>query len=530
MNARALAEHGWPCPTGAEMRAIDERAIKEQGIPARLLMENAARACALGVRQQWPGVRRPLVLCGGGNNGGDGLALARILADWDPRVRPSAAVLGSAERYSPEARENLELLARSGVQIVQLRAERDVRPLLAEADLVVDALLGVGVSRPVEGLVRELLALLVDCAVPVAAIDLPSGTSSDTGAALGPEPRTDLVLTLGLPKLGLALRPRAARTRVADIGLPWRCVEATSIRQTLWTPPAAARHLPARLLEGHKGTFGHVLVVAGAVGTTGAACLAADGALHAGAGLVTVAIARAAQPVVASKLTEAMTLPLDDAASGALHPAALESLRAAVATRDVLVIGPGVGRAPATVEVVRALLAATRAPAVVDADALNAFEGDAAGLRGPGARVLTPHPGELARLLGQSTEAVQADRVGAARELARRSGAVVLHKGARSVIAHPDGLVRINPTGGPGLATGGTGDVLAGVVGALLAAGLTPFDAAALGAWLHGAAVGPLGDVGVRAGDVARGIPDAWRALAARRDELDGDDLGRPFP
>lgn len=530
MNAGALAQHGWPCPTGAEMRAVDERAIKEQGLPARLLMETAARACALGVRARWPQSRRPLVLCGGGNNGGDGLAAARILADWDARVRPIAAVLGSAERYSPEARENLELLARSGVQIVQARVERDVRPLLAEADLVVDALLGVGVSRPVEGLIGDLLALLADAAIPVVAVDLPSGTSSDTGAALGPEPRADLVVTLGLPKLGLALRPRAARVVVADIGLPWSSVEAARIRQALWTPSAAARRLPARPLEGHKGTFGHVLVVAGAVGTTGAACLAADGALHGGAGLVTVAIARAAQPVVAAKLTEAMTLPLDDRDTGALHPSALAALRAAVAARDVVVIGPGIGRAPGTVEVVRALLAETRAPAVVDADALNAFEGDADALRAPGPRVLTPHPGELARLLGRTTDAVQADRVGAARELARRSGAVVLLKGARSVIAQPDGEVRINPTGGPGLATGGTGDVLAGVAGALLAAGLAPFDAAALGAWLHGAAIGPLGDVGARAGDVARGLPDAWRALAARRDVLDGDDLGRPFP
>ncbi len=529
MNALVLARDGWPCPTGAQMREIDERAIRGAGLPARLLLENAARACAAAIRRRFPAARRPLVLCGGGNNGGDGLALARVLADWDAAVRPAVAVLGERERYSPEARENLDLLHRSGAEILFVRGEKELEALGASADLAVDALFGVGLSRAIDGSAAEALRWLARARLQSVAVDLPSGLSADTGAWLGPELAPDLVVTLGLPKLSLALRPLAAEIRVADLGIPWSCIEEASVRCWLWTAAAAARRLPPRPLTAHKGTFGHVLVVAGSLGKTGAACLAAEGALRAGAGLVTAAAPASQQPILAQKLTEAMTQALPERGDGCLDAAAVGELVASAAGRDALVVGPGLGTAPHTLRAVEALLAAARVPAVVDADGLAAFAGRPEGLRGPAPRVLTPHPGELARLLGRTTEAVLADRVGAARDLARASASVVVHKGARSVIATPAGDVRVNPTGGPGLATGGTGDVLAGVIGALLGSGLAPFDAAALGAYLHGAAVEPLGEVGVLAGDVARAIPDAWRRLATH-ETGDGDDLLRRFP
>ena len=530
MNARALAEAGWPCPTGAEMREIDRVAIESCGSSSRLLMENAGRAVALAVRQQYSGARRPLVVCGAGNNGGDGFVIARVLRDWDDRIHPAVAVLGDRARYSPEARENLELLMSSGAEVIFPEGEKDLLTVVRSADLVIDALFGLGLSRPVEGFPAEVLRMLAGQAREVVAVDLPSGSSADTGAPMGVELPTSVVVTLGLPKLGLAVRPLAATVLVADIGLPWGAVEAVSVRQRVWTAQAARSRLPARPAGGHKGSFGHVLVVAGSEGKTGAACLAADGALRAGAGLVTVAAPRALHDSFEAKLKEAMSHPLEDAGSAALIPAAVEALLREAATRDALVVGPGLGRSPGTVEALERLLSSARTPAVVDADGLNAFGGRPEALRGPGPRMLTPHPGEMARLLSRETGEVQRDRVAAARELAARSGAVVVLKGARTVTAAPDGEVRVNPTGGPGLATGGTGDVLAGAAGALLAAGLSPFEAGALAAYLHGLAAEPLGSVGVLAGEVARELPAAWRRLAETPEAAHERDLLRRFP
>lgn len=538
MNRRVLETSGWPCTSGAEMREIDSAAIRRFGVPGRLLMESAGRAVALAIRRRFPERRQPLVVCGGGNNGGDGFVVARVLHDWDDRVRPRVAALADRDGYSPEASENLELLESSGVEVTFLERGKELLAAVSRCDLVVDAVFGVGLSRSVEGVHAELLEVLANARSPLVSVDLPSGVSTDTGADLGPPLRPELIVTLGLPKLGLAVRPFAAEIAVADIGLPQAAVDAVPLRQWLWTPSAASARLPARPEAAHKGTFGHVLVVAGSEGKTGAACLAAEGALRSGAGLVTVAAPRALAEVYAVKLTEAMSLPVDDSGLAAFAPASVEALLREAAGRDALVVGPGVGRHPDTAQAVRGLLAAAELPSVVDADGLNAFEGEPEALRCE-RRVLTPHPGEMARLLGRSTRDVQGDRVTAARELAERSGCTVILKGARSIIASPTGELRINPTGGPALATGGTGDVLAGVVGALLAAGLEALDAAGLAAWLHGAAAAGLGRVGATAGDVAARLPGAWRDLqrAAKLDpdvrdpdERDPDELLLRFP
>jgi NAD(P)H-hydrate epimerase len=300
------------------------------------------------------------------------------------------------------------------------------------------------------------------------------------------------------------------------------------VRQRVWTARAAAARVPARPAGSHKGSFGHVLVIGGSEGKTGAAVLAAEGALHTGAGLVTVAAPRSLHAVFESQLTEAMSLPLEDGGDAAFGSAALAAALEAAAARDVVVLGPGLGASQASAQAAREFLAALDRPAVVDADGLNAFAGEPEALRSAAPRVLTPHPGEMGRLLGTSSAEVQADRVAAARALARRSGAVTVLKGARTLVAQPDGELLVNPTGGPGLATGGTGDVLAGVIGALLAQGLAPHDAAGLGAWLHGRAGERLGPVTV-ARAVAEELPAVLGELRAAAEDTGERHLLRRF-
>jgi NAD(P)H-hydrate epimerase len=514
------------------MRRLDRETIAG-GVPGRLLMENAGRAVALAARRRFSASRRPLVVCGSGNNGGDGFVVARTLHDWDTAVRPRVACLGDPQRASEETRVNFELLLSSGAETVAVASGKEIETLLEGADMVIDAVFGVGLTRPVEGTLRDILEALEHAPLPVLALDVPSGISSDTGARLGAELTPDLIVTLGLPKLGLAVRRFAAETLVADIGLP--AAPGAEIRQHLLTPEAVCARLPARPAGGHKGSFGHVLVIAGSEGKTGAAALAASGALRAGAGLVTAAAPRRLNPILEVKLTAPMTLAVGGPEALAFEEDAVEDLLREAAARDAAVVGPGLGRAPATLRALERLLARLEAPAVVDADGLFPFAERPEALRGPGVRILTPHPGEMSRLLGRSSAAVQADRAGAARELAARSGAIAVLKGERTIVAAPDGALAINPTGGPTLASGGTGDVLAGMIAALLAQGLTPADAAVTGVYLHGLAADLLGGAGVghSADEVAERVPAAWarvrEAGARAAGAEDGADLLRRF-
>ena len=520
----------WLCPTGAEMRAIDRDAIERLGIPGRTLMETAGRAVAEAIARFHPASTRPLVACGGGNNGGDGYVIARVLVEQGRGVEPVVLDLARPESQSPEAKANRELLESAGIRTLRAGSAAEIASALAACDLVVDAVFGVGLARVVDGPLAEILRALGASGLPCVAVDLPSGLSSDTGRPLGTCLEADLVVTLGLPKLGLALYPSTARILVADIGLPRASIERANVRQHVLSREAARALLPDRPLDGHKGRFGHVLVVGGSPGKTGAVLLAAQGALRGGAGLVSLAAPRAFHPIYASQLAEAMCVLLEDASGGGLAESHLDALARELETRDALVLGPGLGQDPSSAALARSLLARARVPAVVDADGLNAFGTELEVLRSTAPRVLTPHPGEAARLLGLSTAAVQDDRPAAARALAARSGAVAILKGARSVIAAPDGELCVNPTGGPGLAAGGSGDVLAGLVGALLGQGLRAWDAARLSAWLHGLA-GDLGPkVGGLASELAARIPAAWQALAVPERETDEPGTLVPFP
>jgi NAD(P)H-hydrate epimerase len=513
----------WPLADVAGMRALDRHTIEVLGVPGEILMESAGRAVADAVLRRFPETRgqHVTVLCGAGNNGGDGLVVARHLHLLGVPVR--GVLLCDPAHLGGDAAANHARAVRAGVSFAS--ADEDAG-WLPERGVVVDALFGTGLARPVEGPAAHVIARLNEARsraageIAVVAVDVPSGLDADTGQPLGTAVCADLTVSIGLPKLGLTLEPGrslAGRVVVARIGIA-DDAPGVSLRAELWNALGVVRRLPARPADGHKGTFGHVLVVAGSEGKTGAAVLAARGAARAGAGLVTIACAAGLNDILEEKCTEAMTAPVGERQDRALLAGAEEALVALSAERDVVAMGPGVGRSRETVSLMRALAKRVERPLVIDADGLFALAGELGTLRARRSQtILTPHPGEAAALLGCRADDVNRDRVGRARELAERTGAVVLLKGAATVAAAPDGQVIVNPTGGPALASGGTGDVLVGLVAAWLAQGVAPLEAAAVAAWVHGAAADRLaeqtGAAGALASEVADRVPETVAAL-----------------
>jgi NAD(P)H-hydrate epimerase len=502
------------------MRGADRRATECFGVPSLVLMENAGRGAVDALTRVLGPVegRRVAVVCGKGSNGGDGFVMARHLLGRGARV--SAWLVGRASDVQGDARVNLDALQRAGETVVEGPDAGRLRAALAEADVVVDALLGTGVRGPAAGPVAAAIEIINAAGRPVCALDLPSGLPSDGEAPAGPVVRARMTVTFGLPKLGLVVPAglaHAGRVEVVDLGVPraWldegipaALVEAADVRAAL----------PPRPVDAHKGSYGHLLVVAGSVGRTGAAALACLGALRSGTGLVTCATPASQQPVVAALLAEPMTEPLPETAARTFSMKAVERIAALLSRMDAVALGPGVGLDAETQAAVHVLVRSIERPMVVDADALTALAGHAEACRdAPAPRLLTPHPGEAARLLGCGIADVQADRVGSARRLAAETGAVVALKGARTVVARPDGAVTLNPTGNPGMATGGTGDVLTGIAGGLLAQGVAPASALSAAVYLHGLA-GDLaaetrGEAGLVAGDVAAALPAAIRRI-----------------
>jgi NAD(P)H-hydrate epimerase len=526
-----MMEGVWPLVGASEMRELDRHTIEDLEVGGEILMESAGRAVAECVLEQLAlaagaasgGRAEVCVVCGTGNNGGDGFVVARHLDMLGVPVR--VALLGQAARVTGDAASNLQRIRRLGVS---MEGSEWTAPAHG---VIVDAIFGTGLTRDVKGAAAESIARInaarSDRTRPetlrVVAVDLPSGLDSDTGQVLGTAVEADVTVTIALPKLGLVLEPgrsRAGQVQVARIGIADKA-PGVSPRAELWLPAAAGARLPHRPSAGHKGSFGHVLLVAGGEGKTGAAALAACGAGRAGAGLVTVACPAGLNDILEVKCTEAMTAAMPDTAGRELASKAEEPILALVADRDVVAMGPGVGRGEETQALMRSLARRIDRPLVIDADALYAFGDEPERLKTRAApTVLTPHPGEAARLLGRGAGQVNRDRVGSARQLALATGAVVLLKGAASVTADPEGRVVVNPTGSAALATGGTGDVLTGMVVAYLAQGLPPLDAAALAAYVHGAAADRLsreiGAAGLLAGDVARELPATTQELRQR--------------
>jgi NAD(P)H-hydrate epimerase len=503
------------------MRVADAAAIRS-GVPSSRLMENAAQALVEELLHSYPDATDVVVVCGPGNNGGDGLAAARLLDQRGLSV--SLFSLGDPAAYRGDAERNASLTRQAGLEIVPLSRRGSARVFskrLAGAGVVVDALFGTGLTRALSGPAARAVSAINTAGRPVVAADLPSGLSADTGQLLGPCVAATVTVAFAAVKHAHVFWPArgfCGRVAVRDIGIPRKTLLERA--GSLWL--AEDRDLRAwlrpRPQDSHKGDFGRLAVLAGSRGKAGAAVLTARGALRAGAGLVTVFCPASIESIIVSALPEAMTRGLPDE-DGALAQGAAEAFTDAIDDFDAAVAGPGLGTAPGTAAVLERLLAA-RCPVVCDADALNAFAGRPRVFSRRRARtVLTPHPGEAARLLATTGRRVQEDRVAAANRLMRASGAVVLLKGAGSLICAPSGRVTVNPTGSPLMSTAGAGDVLAGAVGAFLAAGMDAERAAIAGAYLHGLAgerlAVRLGDAGLLSGELADELPLARRALLA---------------
>ncbi|ACG73592.1 carbohydrate kinase, YjeF related protein [Anaeromyxobacter sp. K] len=498
----------------AEMRAIDRAAIDGLGIPSLELMERAGRAAADAARGLAGPGGRFAVVCGGGNNGGDGWVVARLLVGAGRAVRVVSLV--DAARLTQDARAERARAEAAGVVAEAADAPLEAGP----GDVVVDAIFGTGLSRAPEGAFAAAISRIEAArraGARVLAVDVPSGLSADTGQPLGEAcVRADRTVTFAFQKRGLVLHPgpaHAGEVTVADIGIPPEAAAQVPAEAELLVEDEARALVPPRDPEAHKGDAGRVLVIAGSPGKTGAAHLALTGALRGGAGLVTLAARAEVLPMALAGRPEAMSAALPGA--GPLDASDLGPLLEAAAAADALVIGPGIPRGDGTGALLLELLSRAGLPAVLDADALNAVAGQAERLAGAGVPLLlTPHPGEMARLCGLSTAEVQRDRIGLAARQASAWAATVVLKGARTVVADPSGPPAVIPTGNPGMATGGTGDVLAGLCGALLAAGLAPGAAGRAGAWVHGRAgdlaARRLGERGLLASDLGAAIGEVW--------------------
>lgn len=512
--------------TAAQMRACDQITIEKYGFPGQMLMEHAGAAVTRHMSQVFSGLagKKVLFFCGKGNNGGDGFVAARHALCQNAKVKVFLAM--SEEMVTGDARFHLELLRRYGGEVIVLREERDwekARLSILFADVLVDALVGTGFRGVLGEELARAARLMNQSGLPVWAVDLPSGVEADTGQVSPDAVQAAYTVTFALPKPGLLFYPGAACTggwMAADIGMPPEVLDGVGIQQQLTTAAFVRQLLPTRPEDAHKGTSGRVLVAAGSLSFCGAACLAAEGAVRAGAGLVTLATPASLQPTAALKLTEVMTRPLPEAADGGWHSEAAERLLEWAGSMNALAIGPGIGRQESTLACVRQVARAVETPLVVDADGLYAFCGQAeilAGRKVPA--VLTPHPGELAALLECSAAEVNADRLGIAKLAAEAWQAVVVLKGAGTVIAAPGGEAWINPTGNAGMATGGCGDVLTGIIAALLGQGMAPDAAAVAGVYLHGLAgdiVAETGRIGMAAGDIVAALATARHALTEK--------------
>ncbi|MFZ5818139.1 MAG: NAD(P)H-hydrate dehydratase [Bacillota bacterium] len=506
--------------SGEQMRSIENRVFERYGLSSSVVMELAGRQVASVARRMME--ERPdgpiVVVCGKGNNGGDGLVAARWLRHWGYHV--SAVVWASFDDLPSDVATALHAARMAGVPILMPAQAHEA---LQNAVLVIDAVLGTGVVGSARGQAAEAIKLINAANRPVLAVDMPSGIGTDTGRVEGPAVRADATVTFGLPKLGLFQFPGAdlaGRMIVVDIGLAEAAIEAEQISVELTRSEMVRSWLPSYSRDAHKGTRGRVLVAAGSRGMTGAAALAGEAALRVGAGLVTVAAPERSQPVVAAIRPEFMTLAIPESAEGGFAAEAAEPFLQRAAKADALAVGPGLGTDPETQQFARAVVAAASAPLVLDADAIKAFAGRAELLaQCPVPLVITPHPGEMAHLLGLSVEDVQNDRFAAVRRAADVTKAVVLLKGAYTLIAEPGGQVFINPTGSRALGTGGSGDVLTGIIAGLLAQGLGAPEAATVGAYMHGLAGDRLaerfGHDGILASDLAAELPAVQRDLRA---------------
>ncbi|MEW6663149.1 MAG: NAD(P)H-hydrate dehydratase [Bacillota bacterium] len=513
--------------TAEEMQGLDQKAITMFGIPGIVLMENAGLQVMAAIQELLVSLegKRILIFAGKGNNGGDGFVIARHLANRG--AEPKVFLLGRPEEIKGDAAANLHILNKMEIKIHPLLAEKDLQRVdiaLLHADLLVDAIYGTGFKGSILGIAGEAIRLINSAKKPIVAVDVPSGLETDTGRVLGPCVKATCTVSFGLPKLGLFLDPGARYTgtvKVADISLPHKLIAQSQFKHNLITRDWCQGLLPSRDTGGHKGTFGKVLVVGGSTGMTGAVYLAAEAALRSGAGLVTAAVPASLYPILETKTTEVITCPLPDVDGGYLSEGAVEPVLHLAEKASVVVLGMGLGQHSQSVRWLHRVLPALNRPVVLDADGLNGLIGNTKLLpQMAGPVVVTPHPGEMSRLVGVPVSLVQDNRLKIARQAAAEWKATVVLKGAGTVVANPEGEVYLNTNGNPGMATGGTGDVLAGIIAGLIAQGLEPGYAAGVGVYAHGAAGDEAarvkGQMGLIAGDVLNALPEVWRGLETK--------------
>ncbi len=510
--------------TAEEMRELDRLTIEQFGVPGLTLMERAGEAIAEAIVKRFSGIARRgvLIVAGKGNNGGDGLVVARLLKK--KRIPCEVALLARQDELSPDATQNLRAFLKLKGKVSEIASGNFDRlsQRLSKNGLLVDAILGTGMKNEVRGLFAEAITLMNASGLPIVAIDIPSGLDSDKGTPLGVAIQAEMTVALGYPKLGEVIYPGldyVGDVVVGDIGIDARAVAQVAPRTELLERREVGWLVPRRAADSHKGSYGHLLVVAGSRGKTGAAVLACRAAMRSGAGLVTLAASRSLNSIFASSLVEIMTEPLRENSREEMEPLSDDEWRMLLERKNALLFGPGIGVNDTTRNIVRWLLRNLDMPWVIDADGLNNLALELNRLRhAKRAPILTPHPGEMARLIGKDTAAVNADRVGIARSFAVEHRCHLVLKGARTLIASADGKVFINPTGNPGMASGGMGDVLAGMITALLGQGLGAEDAMKLGVYLHGFAgdrvAAAKGEIGLIASDIIDDLPAALSAVA----------------
>ncbi len=515
--------------TASEMKAIEKIAIDSYGIPGIVLMEHAgksiARKCISLLNLKYHS-KKILVFAGKGNNGGDGFVAARHLINEGIHV--DTILLSNPQDLKGDARTNFEILQKMNARIIPITAEEDIDGInifLKDSDIVIDAIYGTGFKGKAIGITGETIKMLSSFNGTIVSVDLPSGVEADTGKVNGSCVKADYTLTFGLPKIGLYIEPGnslCGQIEVVNISLPRELIHSKDLQKNLINEIWCKNKLPQRKTTGHKGNYGHVFVVGGSIGMTGAVALSCEGALVTGAGLVTAGIPESLNSILEIKLTEAMTKPLPELDGGFISENAAKPILEFMKKSSVLAIGPGISTVSSVKKLLKEILPKINVPVVIDADGLNVLveiiEEEKDFLSNVSTTVvLTPHPGEMARLTRLSTKEIQNDRLKYAAEYAALWGVIIVLKGAKTIVAGPNGIIHINTTGNPGMATGGTGDVLTGVISALIAQGIAPVDSAALGVYLHGRA-GDIaaikeGEYSLIAGDIVKCLPLALKEL-----------------
>lgn len=503
--------------TASQMQSLDRAAIEKYKIPSLELMERAGAGVAASIGRHFK--KGPVVIVlGKGNNAGDGLVSARHLIEAG--YPATLLLLSPWTEFSTDARINWDKLTGKEIEVHEIVSESDLKKYIKKFEAsvcVVDAIFGTGLANFVSGKFKTAIEFINSLMKPVVAVDIPSGLSADTGNVLGAAIRARLTVTFGMPKVGLFTNIGAEYAReveVVDIGIPAALTDALNSGHYLITPDMFRDHLKPRPRDSNKGDFGHVLVVGGSGGKIGAGFLASRAALRAGAGLVTYALPDAAYKKFDIKSAEVMCEGLSDGGAGILNKDSASGIRTIVQNKDVLAIGPGMGAAPETKSVFLEIIKKAQLPIVIDADGLNCLAGNLDTIGHKKAPViLTPHPGEMSRLIGKTTKEIQSDRIGAARALSKAHRVYVVLKGHMTIVAAPDGDVYINPTGNPGMATAGMGDVLTGVIAGLLAQGLPAEKAVIAAVYLHGLSADLVassqGEIGLIATDVINNLPRA---------------------